>query len=65
MPIYQVHLKLPRNHLYALPVFGTRETVWDALARHMHFRTFRKWCEVTGSDAKRTKARFHLQEVRT
>ncbi len=52
-----------RNGTFALPVFGTRRTIWDALARHLHFKTYTMLCKVQGINPTTHKARFELVKV--
>lgn len=62
--MYQLHL-IERNKTFALPVYGDKRTIWDALAKHLHFRTYRTLCEVQGIDAAKHKKRFKLVEVQS
>jgi hypothetical protein len=61
--MYQVHFKQANGRMFALPVYGSKETIWDRLAIHMHYCTFKTWSKAIGFDQRSNKARFHLVEV--
>jgi len=63
--VYQAHLKLRAGRTFALPVVGTRKTIWDKIASHMHYRTMRNWSETTAKPVRAIKARFELVEVKS
>lgn len=65
MTKYQLHWIDTDGSLFGLPVYGTRETIWDALANHRHFRTFKTFCEVQKiKDKRKFKRNFKLVEVK-
>jgi hypothetical protein len=47
---------------FALPVFGNKRDIWEALAKHMHYRTFKAFCEAHKLDPAQYKTRFKLME---
>jgi hypothetical protein len=64
MTIYQLHYVEPNGSLFALPVFGDKRSIWDAFAKHRHFKTYRTFCEVQGVNPIKHKANFKLIEVK-
>lgn len=63
MTLYQLHLIERNGSLFPLPVYGEKRRIWDALANHLHFRTYRTLCEVQGINPVKHKAMFKLKEV--
>ena len=60
--MYQLIFKSPKGR-FPLPVFGNARTIWDALAKHCHFVSFKTFCKVQGIDPVKHKARFELVKV--
>lgn len=62
--LYQLHMKCKDGSLFALPVFGTDRSIWDALAQHRHYRTFQSFCKVKGiDDPDAFKSKFIMKQV--
>lgn len=59
-PYFRVCLKLENGRLFALPVVGNQKTIWDKLARHVGFRSYRTWKDITQADHK---GRFQLVKL--
>lgn len=59
-PYFRVCLKLGNGRLFALPIVGNKKTVWDKLARHVGFPSYRSWKDITQSEHKR---RFELVPI--
>lgn len=64
MIIYQLHLIQKSGNLFALPVYGEKRNIWDALAKHLHFPTYKRFCEVQKVNPVKHKAQFKLVEVK-
>jgi len=60
-PFYRVCLKLGNGRLFALPIVGNKQTIWDKLARHVGFRSYRVWKDTTQHEHKR---RFQLVQIK-
>jgi hypothetical protein len=60
--MYQLLFKMKDGGFFALPVFGNKRDIWEALAKHMHYRTFKAFCEAHKLDPAQYKTRFKLME---
>ncbi len=65
MTLYQLHKIMPNGSAFALPVYGEKRRIWDALARHLGFSTYRKFCEVQGVNPSKHQPQFKLIQVQS
>ena len=61
---YQLYLLSKGQAPFALPVLGTKRSIWNALAVHLRFESFASMVVVQGiKDVERYKAKFELRKV--
>ena len=64
MTMYQLHLKQKGKAPFPLPVYGTKRNIWEALAKHLKWSSFKQLVTTQGiKNVDRYKAQFEMREA--